>query len=189
MRGVSRVWRGVFCAFFSSPFSLADEIFSSVSRTNAYSPRMQCCMNTNRPQPIALDTFCALITNINFYQPALANEIEKRLRNGFAQFLITQLYEVRIQRSSFSGFLLQQHVFEPNFGWSSQLWTRFASPQNDLWRPNFSQIEFATFLVERNFPFPDSATRKVSRTNSAKNRTLTMESLSRARFYIKFSLF
>ena len=55
---------------------------------------MQCCMNTNRPQPIALDTFCALITNINFYQPALANEIEKRLRNGFAQFLITQLYEV-----------------------------------------------------------------------------------------------
>ena len=54
------------------------------------------------------------------------------------------------------------------FGGNLRLWSRFAPPQNDLWWPNFSQMESKHLSSENNFPFPDSAARKDSRTNSAK---------------------
>ena len=81
---------------------------------------------------------------------------------------------------------VQQHVFDPIFERNLGLWSRFAPPSNDLWWPDFNQMESKHFLVECNFPFPDFAPRKVSRTNSAKIALLQWNHYLAAVFILNF---
>ena len=74
----------------------------------------------------------------------------------------------RLTRNLFCQFLFNNTFLRAILGGNFRLWSRFVSPQNDLWWPNFSQMESKHLSSENNFPFPDSAARKDSRTNSAK---------------------
>ena len=75
------------------------------------------------------------------------------------------------------------------FGGNLRLWSHFASPQYDLWCPNFIHMESRHFSAECKFPFSDPATRKDSRTNSAKIALSQWDHYLAAVFILKFSLF